>query len=171
MSDAMETTVEGIYAIGDIVGPMQLAHTAYKQAEIAASAILGRKFARFDPNTVPIAVFTYPEVGWVGKTEAQLKKEGVAYKVAKFPYAANGKARGEMETEGFAKVIYCPDTRKALGVHIIGAEASSLVHVASVAMSVGARVDDVAEAIFAHPTYAEVLGEAFKASANLCVHM
>jgi dihydrolipoamide dehydrogenase len=153
------TNVPGIYAIGDaIAGPM-LAHKAEDEGTILAELIAGQS-GHIDYNLVPSVVYTWPEAASVGKTEEQLKAEGVAYKAGKFPFSANGRARAMNMTDGFVKILADATTDKVLGCHIIGPEAGTLIAEVVLAMEFGASSEDIARTCHAHPTLEEAVKEA-----------
>uniref|UniRef100_A0A0K8TZ55 Dihydrolipoyl dehydrogenase n=1 Tax=Bactrocera latifrons TaxID=174628 RepID=A0A0K8TZ55_BACLA len=159
-----QTVVPNIYAIGDCIhGPM-LAHKAEDEGIICVEGILGGH-VHIDYNCVPSVVYTHPEVAWVGKSEEQLKQEGVEYKVGKFPFLANSRAKTNNETDGFVKVLADKATDRVLGTHIIGPSAGELINEAVLAMEYGAASEDVARVCHAHPTCAEALREANVAAA------
>ncbi|XP_076618297.1 dihydrolipoyl dehydrogenase, mitochondrial [Colletes latitarsis] len=159
VNNRFQTVVPSIFAIGDCIhGPM-LAHKAEDEGVITVEGIAGGA-VHIDYNCVPSVIYTHPEVGWVGKTEEDLKKEGVDYKVGKFPYLANSRAKTNLDTEGFVKVLADSKTDKILGVHMIGAVAGELINEAVLAMEYGASAEDVARTCHAHPTCAEALKEA-----------
>ena len=153
------TNLPGVWAVGDVVrGPM-LAHKAMEEAVMVAELIAGQAgHCNFD--TVPWVLYTSPEIAWVGKTEQQLKAEGVAYKTGKIPFMANGRALGTGDTTGFVKMLADAGTDRILGVHVIGANASELISEAVVAMEFGAASEDLARICHAHPTLSEVMHEA-----------
>jgi dihydrolipoamide dehydrogenase len=154
-----QTGVAGIWAVGDVVrGPM-LAHKAMEEGVMVAELMAGQAgHCNFD--TVPWVIYTSPEIAWVGKTEQQLKAEGVAYKVGKIPFLANGRALGMGDPTGFVKMLACAQTDRILGVHIIGANASELISEGVVAMEFGAASEDLARICHAHPTLSEAVHEA-----------
>jgi dihydrolipoamide dehydrogenase len=153
------TNVPGVYAIGDaIAGPM-LAHKAEDEGSIVAEIIAGQT-GHIDYNLVPGVVYTWPEAASVGQTEEQLKEAGVAYKVGKFPFSANGRARAMNMTDGFVKILADAKTDKVLGAHIIGPEAGTLIAEIVVAMEFGASSEDIARTCHAHPTLEEAIKEA-----------
>ena len=138
-----KTNVAGIYAIGDvIIGPM-LAHKAEDEGTVLAEMLAGQS-GHIDYNLIPGVVYTWPEVAAVGQTEEQLKAAGIAYKVGKFPFMANGRARAMNATDGFVKIIADAKTDKVLGCHIVGAEAGTLISEVVVAMEFGASAEDIA---------------------------
>ncbi|XP_014088431.2 dihydrolipoyl dehydrogenase, mitochondrial [Bactrocera oleae] len=159
-----QTVVPNIYAIGDCIhGPM-LAHKAEDEGIICVEGILGGH-VHIDYNCVPSVVYTHPEVAWVGKSEEQLKQDGVEYKVGKFPFMANSRAKTNNETDGFVKVLADKATDRVLGTHIIGPSAGELINEAVLAMEYGAASEDVARVCHAHPTCSEALREANVAAA------
>jgi len=159
-----QTIVPSIYAIGDCIhGPM-LAHKAEDEGLICVEGMNGGH-VHIDYNCVPSVVYTHPEVAWVGKSEEQLKQEGVEYKIGKFPFMANSRAKTNNETDGFVKVLADKATDRVLGTHIIGPAAGELINEAVLAMEYGASAEDVARVCHAHPTCAEALREANVAAA------
>ncbi|CAK0878645.1 unnamed protein product [Prorocentrum cordatum] len=151
------TNVPGVYAIGDIVqGPM-LAHKAEDEGALLSEYLATGKSPHLDYNTVPSVVYTYPEVAWVGKTEEQLKGEGVAYKKGKFVFGANSRAKCVAEEAGFVKVLADKATDKLLGVHIVNSMAGELIAEACVGIEYGASSEDLARVCHAHPTLSEAL--------------
>ena len=154
-----KTTADGVYAIGDvIVGPM-LAHKAEDEGVVLAEMLAGQH-GHIDYDLIPGVVYTYPEVAQIGKTEEQLKSEGVEYKVGKFPFSANGRARAMNATDGFVKILADKKTDKVLGVHIVGPEAGTLIHECATAMEFSATAEDIARTCHAHPTLNEAVKEA-----------
>lgn len=153
------TNVPGIYAIGDVIAGPMLAHKAEDEGVVLAEMLAGQS-GHIDYNLIPGVVYTHPEVASVGKTEQQLKDEGVAYKVGKFPFSANGRARAMNAIEGFVKILAHAQTDRVLGVHIIGPEAGTLIAEAVIAMEFGASAEDIARTCHAHPTLEEALKEA-----------
>lgn len=154
-----ETNVKGIYAIGDVIrGPM-LAHKAEEEGVAAAEYIAGKK-GHVNYNVIPGVVYTNPEVASVGKTEEELKAEGIAYNIGKFPFLANGRAKANGDTEGFVKILADAKTDRVLGVHIIGAMAGTMIAEAALAMEFGASAEDIALTCHAHPTHPEAMKEA-----------
>ncbi len=164
------TNVEGIYAIGDcIAGPM-LAHKAEEEGVAVAEMIAGQK-PHIDYDAIPGVVYTAPEVAQCGKTEEQLKEAGIAYKVGKFPFTANGRARAMNAVDGFVKVLADEKTDRVLGVHIIGHEAGTLIAEVGLAMEFGASSEDIARTCHAHPTLSEAVKEAALAVDGRPLHM
>jgi len=154
-----QTNVPGIYAIGDVIAGPMLAHKAEDEGVILAEMIAGQS-GHIDYNLIPGVVYTWPEVASVGQTEDQLKAEGVPYKVGKFPFTANGRARAMNATDGFVKILAHAETDRVLGVHIIGPEAGTLIAEAVLAMEFGASAEDIARTCHAHPTLEEAVKEA-----------
>jgi dihydrolipoamide dehydrogenase len=153
------TNLPGVWALGDVVAGPMLAHKAMEEGVMVAEIMAGQAgHCNFD--TIPWVIYTSPEIAWVGRTEQQLKAEGVAFKTGKIPFAANGRALGMGEPTGFVKMLACADTDRILGVHIIGANASELISEAVVAMEFGAAAEDLARICHAHPTLSEVVHEA-----------
>lgn len=159
-----KTNVDGIYALGDVVvGPM-LAHKAEDEGMAVAEILAGQKgHVNFD--VIPSVVYTEPEVASVGKTEEELKSDGVEYTAGKFPFTANGRARAMLATDGFVKILADKKTDRVLGVHIIGKGAGDLIHEAAVLMEFGGSSEDLARTCHAHPTMSEVVREAALATA------
>jgi dihydrolipoamide dehydrogenase len=160
-----KTNLQNVWAIGDVVrGPM-LAHKAEEEGVAVAERIAG-KHGHVDFNTIPWVIYTSPEIAWVGKTEQQLRAEGVQYKAGNFPFMANGRARALGDTTGFVKFLADARTDRLLGVHIIGPMASELIAEAVVAMEFGAASEDIALICHAHPSLSEAMKEAALAVAN-----
>jgi len=152
----LQTDDPNIYAIGDVVGEPMLAHKASHEGRTAMEAIAGHKVA-FEPNAIPAVVFTDPEIAWTGLTETQAQKEGREVKVAKFPWAASGRALTLDRTEGLTKVLVDPQSERVLGVGIVGAGAGELIAEATLAIEMGAVVQDLALTIHPHPTLSETV--------------
>jgi dihydrolipoamide dehydrogenase len=165
------TNVSNIFAIGDIAGQPMLAHKASHEGILVAEVIKGHNRV-YDAKTVPAVVFTDPEIAAAGMTEAEAKAKGYNdLKVAKFPFAANGRAVSMMETEGFVKMVADAKTNVLLGVHIVGPEASNLISEAALAIEMGARLEDVALTIHPHPTLGETVMEAAEATLGHAIHI
>ena len=163
------TNLTGVWAVGDVVSGPMLAHKAMEEGVMVAELMAGQAgHCNFD--TIPWVLYTSPEIAWVGKTEQQLKADGVAYKVGKIPFAANGRALGMGETTGFVKMLADAASDRILGVHIIGANASELISEAAVAMEFGAASEDLARICHAHPTLSEVVHEAALACDKRALH-
>ena len=157
--ETFESSVEGIFAIGDVVvGPM-LAHKAEDEGVVLAEMLSGQT-GHIDYNLIPSVVYTQPEISQIGKTEQQLKADGVEYKIGKFPYMANGRARAMNAMDGFVKILADKKTDKVLGAHILGAEAGNLIHEIGAVMEFGGSAEDIARTCHAHPTLAEIVKEA-----------
>ena len=163
------TNLSGIWAVGDVVAGPMLAHKAMEEAVMVAELMAGQS-GHCSVDTIPWVLYTSPEIAWVGKTEQQLKADGVAYKVGKIPFAANGRALGMGDTAGFVKMLADAETDRILGVHIIGANASELISEAVVAMEFGAASEDLARICHAHPTLSEVVHEAALACDKRALH-
>ena len=155
----LQTNVEGIYAIGDVVKGAMLAHKAEEEGVFVAELLAGQK-PHIDYNLIPGVVYTWPEVAGVGKTEEQLKSEGVDYKVGSFPFKALGRARASMDLEGFVKILADKQTDEILGVHMIGPRAADMIAEAVVAMEYRASAEDISRICHAHPTFTEAFKEA-----------
>ncbi len=168
--DQLRTNVPGIYAIGDVIGGMMLAHKATKEGEVVAEIIAGHK-AAVDVRTIPAVVFTDPEIASAGLTEDEAKAKGHQVKVGKFPFAALGRALGVNDTEGFAKSIVDAKTEEILGIHIVGNGASDLISEAALAIEMGAVAQDLNLTVHPHPTLSEALREATAAAIGEAVHV
>lgn len=163
------TNVKGVYAIGDcIAGPM-LAHKAEDEGMAVAEVVAG-KHGHVNYGVIPGVIYTHPEVSTVGKTEEQLKEEGHAYKVGKFSFMGNGRAKANFAGDGFVKILADKDTDRILGAHIIGPMAGDLIHEVCVAMEFGASAQDLALTCHAHPTYSEAVREAALACGDGAIH-
>ena len=154
-----QTNVKGIYAIGDAISGPMLAHKAEDEGMAAADVIAG-KHGHVNYNVIPSVIYTHPEVAAVGKTEEQLKDEGRDYKVGKFSFMGNGRAKAVFAGDGFVKLIVDKETDRILGAHIIGPSAGDLIHEICVAMEFGASAEDLALTCHAHPTFSEAVREA-----------
>ncbi len=164
-----QTNVPHIFAIGDvIVGPM-LAHKAEDEG-VAVAELLAGKAGHVNYNVIPAVVYTAPELAWVGKTEEQLQAEGIAYNVGKFNFRVNGRALAMGETEGFVKVLAHQKTDRVLGVHILGAQASSMIPEAASVMEFAGSAEDIARTCHAHPTLPEAVREAAMAALKRAIH-
>ena len=171
VDDHLRTSVESIYAIGDVVRGAMLAHKAEEEGVMVAEQISGQK-PHINYNLIPGVVYTWPEVSSVGKTEEQLKAAGVKFKSGSFPYKALGRARASMDLDGLVKVLADEQTDEILGVHIIGARAADMIAAAVVAMEYRASAEDISRMSHAHPTYMEAFKEAcLAATANRPLHM
>jgi len=170
VDEKCRTNIENIYAIGDITAQMQLAHYASRQGIIAAENACGHE-AKMNARCCPSAVFTHPEIGTVGLSEAQAKEKGYEVKVGRFPFQALGKALAMNETAGFVKVVGDAKTGEILGVHIIGPEAPTIIAEAALAIQLEATVEDLAAAIHTHPTTPEALMEASENWLGRAIHI
>ena len=165
-----KTSADGIYAIGDVIAGPMLAHKAEEEG-VALAEMLAGESGHVNYETVPGIVYTWPEVATVGKTEEQLKEAGIDYKVGKFPFTANGRARAANMTDGFVKILADAKTDRVLGCHIIGPEAGTLIHEVVMAMEFGGSAEDVGRAFHGHPTLNEAVKEAALAVAKRPIHI
>lgn len=170
VNDKMQTNVEGIYAIGDCLGKVMLAHVASAQGEVAAENIMGAN-KQFNGATNPSCVYTDPEFAGVGLTEEQAKEQNKDYEVGRFPLAANGKALIANGGQGVVKVIKGKEYNEILGVHILGPRATDLIAEAALMIGMEATAEDVIETIHAHPTLTEAVREAVLASEGIAIHI
>ncbi|MBV8443515.1 MAG: FAD-dependent oxidoreductase, partial [Hyphomicrobiales bacterium] len=164
------TNVPGVYAIGDVIrGPM-LAHKAEDEG-VAVAEILAGQAGHVNYDVIPSVVYTTPEIAAVGKTEDELKTEGVAYKAGKFPFTANARARAMRHTEGFVKILADAATDRVLGAHIVGFGAGEMIHEAAVLMEFCGSSEDLARTCHAHPTMSEAVKEAAMAVEKRAIHI
>ena len=163
------TSVSGIYAIGDAIDGPMLAHKAEDEGIAAAEVIAGRH-GHVNYDVIPSVIYTHPEVASVGQTEEALKDEGRAYKVGKFMFMGNGRAKANFAADGFVKILADKDSDRILGAHIIGPAAGDLIHEVCVAMEFGASAEDLAMTCHAHPTYSEAVREAALACGDGAIH-
>jgi dihydrolipoamide dehydrogenase len=171
ISPTMETSVKGVYAIGDMAGAPLLAHKAMAEGVVAAEAIAGKNPRPVDYGNVPSCTYCRPQVASIGLTEAKAKEGGRELAIGKFPFTANGKAVALGETEGFVKVIADKKTGEILGVHIIGPEATEMIHEFAVGRTLEATVDEIMHTIHAHPTLSEAALEATLAALGQAIHI
>jgi dihydrolipoamide dehydrogenase len=164
------TNVPGIYAIGDVIDGPMLAHKAEDEG-IAAAEIVAGKAGHVNYDAIPNVIYTFPEVASVGKTEEELKQAGIAYVVGKFPFTANGRAKVNLTTDGFVKVLSDAATDRVLGVHIVGADAGTMITEATIAMEFGGSAEDIARTCHPHPTLSEAVKEAALAVDKRAIHM
>jgi dihydrolipoamide dehydrogenase len=164
------TNVPGIWAIGDVIAGPMLAHKAEDEGVAVAEILVGQA-GHVNYDAIPNVVYTYPEIATVGKTEEELKAAGVAYNVGKFPFTANGRAKVNLTTEGFVKILADAKTDRVLGVHLICADAGNMIAEATIAMEFGASAEDIARTCHAHPTLPEAVKEAAMAVAKRAIHM
>jgi dihydrolipoamide dehydrogenase len=170
VDEDFQTSVPGIFAVGDAIpGPM-LAHKAEEDGIAAVETMAGQS-GHVNYNLVPGIVYTWPEVASVGKTEEQLKEAGVNFKKGTFPFSANARARANLDSEGMVKILADAETDKVLGAHVIGPDAGTLIHEICVAMEFGASSDDIARTCHGHPTLNEAVKEAALAVAGRTIHM
>ena len=165
-----QTNVPGIYAIGDVIAGPMLAHKAEDEG-VACAEIIAGQHPHIDYNCIPSVVYTHPEIAWVGQTEEQLKETDRSYKVGKFPFMANSRARAQGDADGFVKVLADAETDEVLGVHIIGPEAGTIIAEAVVAMEFKASAEDIARICHAHPTLNEAVKEAALAVGDGAIHV
>lgn len=171
VNNHLKTSASNIYAIGDVVRGAMLAHKAEEEGVMVAEIIAGQK-PHIDYNLIPGVVYTWPEVAAVGKTEEQLKADGVAYKAGSFPFKALGRARAGGDTDGFVKILADAKTDEVLGVHMIGARCADLISEAVTAMEFRASAEDISRMSHAHPTFAEAIKEAaLAATENRALHV
>ena len=170
VNEKFETSIKNIYAIGDVIdkGPM-LAHKAEDEG-IAVAEIIGGQAGHVNYDVIPAVIYTNPEVATVGKTEEQLKKDSIDYRIGKFPFLANSRAKVNNETEGFVKIIADAKTDKVLGVSIISSVAGTLIAELAIAMEFGASAEDIARTCHAHPTHSESVKEAALAVDKRPIH-
>jgi dihydrolipoamide dehydrogenase len=165
-----QTNVPGIYAIGDVIAGPMLAHKAEDEG-IAVAEIIAGQTGHVNYDAIPNVIYTFPELATVGKGEEELNEAGVEYKVGKFPFTANGRAKVNATPDGFVKILADVKTDRVLGVHILGADAGNMIAEAAVAMEFGASAEDIARTCHAHPTLPEALKEAALAVAKRAIHM
>lgn len=171
VNEHLETSVPGVYAIGDVIKGAMLAHKAEDEGVYVAEHIVGQK-PHINYNLIPGVVYTWPEVASVGYTEEQLKASGTKYKAGSFPFKASGRAKASMDTDGFVKVLADANTDEILGVHMIGPRAADMIAEAVVAMEFRASAEDIARICHAHPTYTEAIKEAaMAATENRAIHI
>jgi dihydrolipoamide dehydrogenase len=164
------TNVQGIYAIGDVIAGPMLAHKAEDEGIAAAEIIAGRA-GHVNYDAIPNVIYTYPEVASVGQTEEELKSAGIAYNTGKFPFTANGRAKVNHTTDGFVKILADAATDRVLGVHIVGADAGTMIAEVTLAMEFGASSEDIARTCHAHPTLSEAVKEAALAIDKRAIHI
>ncbi|EHQ41347.1 MULTISPECIES: dihydrolipoyl dehydrogenase [Myroides] len=171
VNDHLQTTASNIYAIGDVVRGAMLAHKAEEEGVLVAEYLAGQR-PHINYNLIPGVVYTWPEVAAVGKTEEQLKAEGVAYKVGSFPFRALGRSRASGDLDGLVKIIADQNTDEVLGIHMVGARAADLIAEAVTAMEFRASAEDISRMSHAHPTFAEAIKEAaLAATENRALHV
>jgi dihydrolipoyl dehydrogenase len=164
------TNVAGVYAIGDVIAGPMLAHKAEDEGIAAAELIAGRA-GHVNYDVIPNVVYTYPEIASVGKSEEELKEAGLAYKIGKFPFTANARAKVNLTTDGFVKILADAKTDRVLGIHILGPDAGNMIAEPAMAMEFGASSEDIARTCHAHPTLSEAVKEAALAADKRAIHM
>ncbi|HEX5580323.1 MAG TPA: dihydrolipoyl dehydrogenase [Gemmatimonadaceae bacterium] len=170
VNDRFETSAAGIYAIGDVVGAPMLAHKGSREGHVLAEMLAGQKTHPINYGNIPSCTYCHPEVASIGLTEQKCKEQGLDYKVGKFPFSANGRARTSGETDGFVKIIRDAKHGEILGAHIIGAHATEIIHELVVARENEFTVEEVDLAIHAHPTLSEAIAEAVLDSMGKMIH-
>ena len=170
IDDHFQTNVKGIFAIGDVVRGAMLAHKGEDEGVAVAELIAG-KAGHVNYDAIPNVIYTYPEVASVGKTEEELKQAGIAYRVGKFPFTANGRAKVNRTTDGFVKILADDKTDKVLGAHIIGPDAGTMISEITVAMEFSGSAEDIARTCHPHPTLSEAVKEAALAVDKRPIHM
>ncbi len=170
VDETLKTNVDGVYAIGDVLGGMMLAHVASHQGIAAIENMLGHD-SHIRLDVVPDCVFMDPQLAGVGMTEEQVKQADIEYVTGKFMFGANGKALGMGEPEGFVKILARKDNHQILGMHVMGAHASDLIHEGALALSHDMTLGDITKTIHAHPTLAETVMEAALAATDEAIHM
>ncbi|XP_072328063.1 dihydrolipoyl dehydrogenase, mitochondrial isoform X2 [Scyliorhinus torazame] len=164
VNNRFQTKIPNIFAIGDVIAGPMLAHKAEDEGIVCVEGMAGGA-VHIDYNCIPSVVYTHPEVAWVGKSEEQLKEEGIPYKIGKFPFAANSRAKTNNDTDGLVKILSHKETDRMLGAHILGSGAGEMINEATLAMEYGASCEDVARVCHAHPTVSEAFREANIAAA------
>ena len=164
------TNVEGVYAIGDVIAGPMLAHKAEEEG-VAVAELLASQAGHVNYDVIPNVVYTFPQIASVGKTEEELKQAGIAYAAGKFPFTANARARANLATDGFVKILADAKTDRVLGVHILGPDAETMIAEAAMAMEFGAAAEDIARTCHAHPTLSEAMKEAALAVAKRAINM
>ena len=170
VDERFATNVPGIYAIGDVIAGPMLAHKAEDEG-VAVAEILAGQVGHVNYDVIPNVIYTFPELATLGKSEEELKQAGIAYNVGKFPFTANGRAKVNMQTDGFVKILADAKTDRVLGVHILGPDAGNMIAEAAVAMEFGAAAEDIARTCHAHPTLTEAVKEAALAVGKRAIHM
>jgi len=170
VDDGFATNIPDIYAIGDVIRGSMLAHKAEEEGIALAERLAGQKTS-VDYDAIPAVVYTWPEVASVGRTEEELKAADISYRIGKFPFTANPRARTNGYTEGFVKILAEGGTDRVLGVHIIGPDAGTLIAEATLAKEFGASAEDIARTCHAHPTLSEAIKEAALAVDSRAIHI
>ena len=169
-TNGFKTNVDGVYAIGDVISGPMLAHKAEDEG-IAVAEMLAGKSGHVNYDVIPGVIYTAPEVAWVGLNEEELTQKGIDYRIGKFPFMANGRAKVNNTTDGFVKILADTKTDRILGVHIVGPEAGNMIAEAAVAMEFGGSAEDLARTCHAHPTLTEAVKEAALAVEDRAIHM
>ena len=169
VNNTLQTSINNIYAIGDVISGPMLAHKAEEEGMAVAEILAGQK-GHVNYDVIPGVIYTSPEVAYVGKTEEQLKKMNIGYKIGKFPFLANSRAKVNNKTEGFVKILADSKTDKVLGVHIIGPHCGDMIAEMALAMEFGASAEDIARTCHAHPTHTEAIKEAALAVDKRAIH-
>ena len=170
INEKFETSVKGVYAIGDVAGNQMLAHKGSREGHVLADMLGGQKTHPVNYGNIPSCTYCHPEVASIGLTEEQVKAKGVPYKIGKFAFSANGRARTSGETDGFVKIIRDEKYGEILGAHIVGAHATELIHEIVVARENELTVEEIDLALHAHPTLSEAIAEAVLDSMGKMVH-
>ena len=165
-----KTSVDGIYAIGDVIAGPMLAHKGEDEG-LAVAEILAGQAGHVNYGVIPAVVYTNPEIASVGKTEDELTAEGVDYKVGKFPFTANGRAKAMLATQGFVKILADVNTDRVLGAHIVGKNAGEMIHELCVLMEFSGAAEDLARTTHAHPTLSEAVREAALMCGDGAIHL
>ncbi len=160
VNDKRQTSINNIYAIGDITGDPMLAHKATHEGKVAAEVISGDESSSFDPKAIPAVIFTDPEIAWAGPTEAELKRDGIPYVKGEFPWQASGRAIALDRTEGKTKILADPETNTIIGIGIVGANAGDLISEGMLAIEMGADAEDIGLTIHPHPSLSETIANA-----------
>jgi dihydrolipoamide dehydrogenase len=170
IDEQFRTSVKGVYAIGDVAGRQMLAHKGEREGHVLAELLAGQHTHPVNYGNIPNCTYCHPEVASVGLTEQQCKEQKLDYKVGRFPFSANGRARTSGETEGFVKIIRDAKYGEILGAHIVGAHATEMIHEIAVARENEFTVEEVELAVHAHPTLSEAVAEAVMDSLGRMVH-
>ena len=170
VSDTMETTCKGVYAIGDIVDGPALAHKASYEGGVCVDAIVGKRCVRIPHRNIPRCVYTSPQVASTGWTECELEEQGVPVRVGVFPYSHNGRALSSGDKEGFVKMLYHRKTGELLGAHILGENASELIHTVALGITSEVTESEMMSTVFPHPTLSEMLQESTLAAYDIGLH-
>lgn len=169
INDHFQTSVPGIFAIGDVVDGPMLAHKSEEEG-VACVDLLAGKHGHINYNTIPSVVYTHPEVAWVGKNEQECKEQGIEYKIGQFSMQANSRARANMNSEGLIKLITDKHTERLIGAHVMSPQAGELIHELVLAIEYGASAEDVARTCHAHPTLSEAVKEAALSASFKAIH-